>query len=149
NGAIATGTTVTETSLSGVNYTGSATPGSDTLWLQTFDGQWSNWVAATLTDPGATPDTITSTPQSVPYNQSVAVSSLFNVTGPTPSLYHIYLNAPSDGSVTDSHGTIAAGTSVTETSLSGVNFIGSGVPGSDTLWLQTFDGQWSNWVSVA
>ena len=36
----------------GVNFVGGAAAGSDALWLRTFDGQWSNWVKASVSDLG-------------------------------------------------------------------------------------------------
>ncbi len=147
-GSIALNTAVNETSLSGINYIGGISPGSDALYLRAFDGQWSSWVLATLTNPGATPDTITATNQSVAYNQSVGLASIFSVAGPAPSKYQVWLNATPDGSVTDSHGAIASGVAVDESSLSGVNYIGSGVPGSDAIWLRAWDGAWSSWVQA-
>ena len=40
-------------SLSGLQFTGAATPGTDEIWLRAFNGQWSGWTLATLTDQGA------------------------------------------------------------------------------------------------
>jgi hypothetical protein len=149
HGAIATGTSVNETDLSSVSYIGGGTPGSDSLYVRSFDGQWSPWVLATLTDPGVPPDTITAHSLSVANHQSVALASLFSVTGPTPSLYQVWLSLPTDGSVTDGIGAIATGTGVNEASLSGVNFIGGAAAGTDALWVRAFDGQWSSWAKAA
>jgi len=146
HGAIATNTAVDETSLSVLNYVGGAMPGSDTMWLRAFDGQWSSWVQATLTDPGVPQDTITATSQSVAYNQVVGLSSIFSTAGPTPTQYQVWLNPGADGLVADSHGAIATGTSINETYLSSVNYIGGAMPGSDSLYVRSFDGQWSPWI---
>jgi autotransporter passenger strand-loop-strand repeat protein len=145
-GAIATNQAVTETSLGGVNYIGGIAPGQDSLWLRAYDGKWGSWALATLTDPGLTPDTVTATGQSVADQQSVALSGIFAITGPTPSQYQVWLDGPADGAVTDGGGAIATNTAVTETSLSGVNFVGGLAAGQDQLWLRAFDGRWSNWV---
>jgi len=81
NGAIATNTAVNETSLGTVNYIGGGAPGQDELWLRAFDGQWSNWALATLTDPSVTPATVTPTQaaQTVPAGTSIAAGNLLTV----------------------------------------------------------------------
>jgi hypothetical protein len=43
---------VTLSSLAGVVYTGSATAGTDKIWLQVYNGTWSGWAEADLTDQG-------------------------------------------------------------------------------------------------
>ena len=51
---IAVDQAVTVASLSGLNYIGSSTPGTDILFLQAYDGVWSGWTWAGLTDQGIT-----------------------------------------------------------------------------------------------
>jgi hypothetical protein len=41
------------TSLSGLSYTGSATQGTDIVFLRAYDGVWSGWIWAGLTDQGS------------------------------------------------------------------------------------------------
>ncbi len=43
---------VTVTNLTGLEYIGSATAGTDEMWLRAFNGTWSGWVQADITDPG-------------------------------------------------------------------------------------------------
>jgi hypothetical protein len=43
---------VTETSLSGLQFTGATTPGTDEMWLRAYNGTWSGWTLAKLTDQG-------------------------------------------------------------------------------------------------
>jgi hypothetical protein len=43
---------VTVSSLSGLDFVGSATPGTDDIWLKAYNGQWSSSVQATITDSG-------------------------------------------------------------------------------------------------
>ena len=146
HGAIATSTTITEASLSGVQFTGGAATGTDEIWLRAFNGQWSGWTLATLTDPGVTTPTVTPHNQTVAAGQSVALSTIFTVSGPAATAYQVYLAGPNDGSVTDANGQIATNTVVDEASLSGVNFVGGMSSGSDQLWMRAFDGQWSAWA---
>jgi hypothetical protein len=54
---------VTVGSLSALDYIGSATAGTDEMWLRVYDGVWSTWVQANIIDPGtqqvASPQTAT------------------------------------------------------------------------------------------
>ena len=61
---IALNQTVTVSSLSGLEYTGSATAGTDEIWLQAYDGVWGGWVEANITDPGVPPPVLTATRRS-------------------------------------------------------------------------------------
>jgi hypothetical protein len=143
-GAIATNTVVNETSLAGLNYIGGLTEGSDVLWLRSFDGQWSNWVQVSLTDPGA----VTANNQTVAYNQSVALSSLFTVTGGgSITSYNVWFNGSPDGSVTNNGAVIATGQTVNVASLANLNYAGGVAAGTDQLWVQavTATGK-GNWV---
>jgi hypothetical protein len=51
---------VTLGSLTGLTYTGSATHGTDEIWLKAFNGSWDpTWVRADITDPGITAPVVT------------------------------------------------------------------------------------------
>jgi hypothetical protein len=141
---------VTLSSLAGLDYVGSATAGTDDLWLQVFDGQWSPVTLATLANPGATPPAIVATNQTVAFDQSVALSSIFAVTGGgSITSYNIWLNSPADGEVTNNGQAIATNQSVNVSSLSGVDYAGGPATGSDTLWLQAVTAQGDgNWVAA-
>jgi hypothetical protein len=49
---------VTLASLGGLAYLGSATPGVDKIWVKAFNGTWTGWTEADLTDQGNLPHTI-------------------------------------------------------------------------------------------
>jgi hypothetical protein len=143
---------VTVTSLSGLDYIGAATAGTDELWLRAYNGSWSGWAQANITDLGPPPPVVTAINPTVMYNQAYALGAIFNVSGSGITQYQVWfsdpqLGAPAFGSVTDSGGKpILLNQAVTLTSLSGVNYIGSGTPGTDKVWLKAYDGNWSNWV---
>jgi phosphohistidine swiveling domain-containing protein len=150
---IARDAAVTLTSLSGLVYTGSVTPGVDKIWLKAFDGTWSNWTEADLTDQGLAPAVVTATNQSVSYNQSLSFSNIFSVSGSGITQYQVYFSypeggAPALGTVTNNGSPIARDAAVTLTSLSGLVYTGSVTPGVDKIWLKAFDGVWSNWTEA-
>jgi hypothetical protein len=146
----------TVTSLTGLTYTGGASAGTDRLWVQAFDGQWSNWVYVDMNDVGVPPPTMSAAgPQTDAPNQSVALSSLFSATAPAGdpiTQYQIYegsFDKTPVGSLTDASGTVTPFTYVTLSSLNGLTYNSSNsTAGTDRLWVQAFDGQWSNWAYV-
>ena len=146
---IALGQPVSVSDLSGLQFTGAATPGTDEVWLRAFDGLWSGWTMATLTDPGIPP--VSATNQTVAYNQSVALSSIFSVSGSGISQYQIWFSWPEQGepafgTVTNNGTPIATDQPVSVSSLSGLQYNGAASSGTDYLWLRTFNGQWSGWT---
>jgi hypothetical protein len=81
---------VTLSSLSGLTYTGSATHGTDEIWLKAFNGSWDpTWVRADITDPGIVAPVVTAINQSVAYNQSIALTSIFSIAGSGITQYQI------------------------------------------------------------
>ena len=152
---IAINQAVPVTSLSGLTYTGSATPGTDVLFVQAFDGVWSGWMPAFLTDPGITPAVITPNNQTVADNQSVALSNIFSLSSSSPiTQYQVWFGHPAGGNpalgtVTDNGNPIAINQPVPVTNLSGLTYTGSATPGTDVLFLQAFDGVWSGWMPVS
>src|SRR6202040_867784 len=76
---------VTLGSLSGLTYTGSAAHGTDKIWLKAYNGSWSGWSKADITDPGLPPPSITPNNLAVAYNQNVLLTNIFslNVNGIT------------------------------------------------------------------
>ena len=141
---------VTVSSLSGLTYTGSATPGTDILFLRAYDGTWSGWNWAGLTDPGVQPAVITPINQTVADNQSVPVSSIFSVSGGPITQYQVWFSHPEGGNpalgtVTDNGTAIPLDQPVTVSNLSGLTYTGSATTGTDILFLRAFDGVWSGW----
>jgi hypothetical protein len=49
--------------------------------VRAYDGQWSSWAEATITETGP----VQTTNESVAYNQSVALNDIFNVLGELPA----------------------------------------------------------------
>ena len=147
---IALNQTVTVSSLSGLDYTGSATAGTDETWLRVFDGTWSGWVEANITDPGA----VTATNQTVAYHQSIPITDLFSISNSSGITdYQIWFSdpqagAPALGTVTENGTAIALNQTVTVSSLSGLDYTGSATAGTDETWLRVYDGTWSGWVEA-
>jgi hypothetical protein len=143
---IPTGQTVTETSLTGVDFIGGLDAGSDGLYLRAYAGQWSNWTLANATDTGA----VTASHQTVAYTQVVALASIFTVSGSgSITGYNVYLNSGNDGEVISGGTPIAVGQTVTEGSLTGLDYVGGTHAGSDVLWLQAVTAQGdSSWVKA-
>src|SRR4029077_3376779 len=77
NNAVAANAVTEEDNLTGMNFVGGLAAGGDQVYLRAFDGQWSAWTLGTPSDTGA----VTANSQSVAYNQSVALLSLFTVSG--------------------------------------------------------------------
>jgi hypothetical protein len=94
--SIALDTWVTLASLNGVVYTGSATSGTDEIWLRAYNGTWSSGPEANLTDPGNTlpPPVVTANNQTVAYNQPVALSNNFTVSGSWIAQYQLWFSWP-------------------------------------------------------
>ncbi len=136
---------VTVSSLSGLDFIGSATPGTDDIWLRAYNGSWSPVAQATITDEGLPAPVVTSTNQTVADAQSIPITDLFAVSGSGITEYQVWFSwpeggDPSFGSVTDNGTPIALDQWVTVSSLSGLDFIGSGTPGTDDIWLRAYNG---------
>ena len=143
---------VVVSSLSGLQFIGAATPGTDHLWLSAYAGQWTPWAEATLADQGIPPPTVTATNQTVAYNQSVALSSIFSVSG-SASQYQVWFSWPEQGdpafgTVTNNGTPIALDKPVIVSSLSGLQFTGSATTGTDHLWVSAYNGQWGSWAQA-
>src|SRR5205807_1374090 len=97
---IATDQAVTLNNLSNVSFVGAAVQGVDKIWLKAYNGSWTNWVEADLTDPGITPIN-----QAVAENQTVSLTSIFSgSSGDTQ--YQVWFsypqgNSPALGTVTN------------------------------------------------
>ena len=139
----------TVSSLSGLALVGSVTPGTDHIWLQAYNGVWSNSSQVTITDPGLPAPVVTATNQTVAAGQSVPLSSIYSVIGSGITEYRIWFSwpeggDPADGTVTNNGTPIVADQWDTVSSLSGLALVGSVTPGTDHIWLQAYNGVWSN-----
>ena len=100
-------------------------------------------------DPAPPAPVVTATNQTVEAGQSVPLSSIFSVSGSGITEYRIWFSYPqggdpADGTVTNNGTPIAADQWDTVSSLSGLAFVGAVTPGSDHIWLQAYNGVWSN-----
>ena len=146
--AIALDQWVTLSSLSGWIYTGSASSGTDRIWLIASNGQ-SSEALANITDPGspgAAAPVVTANNQSVAAGQQVALSSLFSVSGSGITQYKVWFSYPEGGSpavgtLTNNGTPIAPDQWVTLSSLSGWVYTGSANSGTDKIWLIASNGQ--------
>src|SRR5262249_7057724 len=123
--------------------------GTDKMWLRAYNGAWSNSSPASITDPGAPAPVVTANNQTVATGQSVALSSLFSVSGSGITQYQVWFSfpegsAPALGAVTNNGTPIALDTWVTLASLSGVAYTGSAQSGTDEMWLRAYNGAWSS-----
>jgi hypothetical protein len=156
--AIALDRPVMVTSLSGLEYTGSATAGTDEIWLQAYNGStWTGWAQANITDPGTSAlvaSAVTPHSMTVANAQSVPITDIFSVSGSDITEYQIWFSypeqgAPALGTVTDNGATIALDRPVTITSLSGLEYTGSATAGTDEIWLQAYNGSiWTGWAQA-
>jgi hypothetical protein len=133
-------------------YTGSSAPGTDKIWLEAYNGRWSNndsWTEADITDAGAAPPTVTANNLSVAPGGGVPLSSIFSVSGSGISQYMVWFSwglggYPALGTLTENGASVPLDRPVRLTSLSDVIYTGSSTPGTDKMWLQAYNGQWSN-----
>src|SRR5216684_4477709 len=139
-------------SISGVVYTGSATHGTDKIWLKAFNGSWNgpSGGAADITDAGNTvpPPVVMASNPTVAYNQQVSLSSIFTVTGSGITRYQIWFSfpeggAPALGTLTNNGTQVPLDQAVILNSISGVVYTGSATHGTDKIWLKAFNGSWS------
>jgi hypothetical protein len=144
--------TISASQLSQLNFQTGV--GSDTLYVQVFDGYgWSNWTQLHV-DIANQVAVVTADPATVARGQSVSAASLFSVsdanndsiiqyhfldTSNAANSGHFVLNGVDQGA--QSNFTISA------SQLAQLNFQ-TGV-GSDTIYVQAFDGYgWSNWTQL-
>ena len=140
---------VTLSSLSGLMYTGSASHGTDEIWLRAFNGNWNGgWVQANITDPGVAPAMVTANNLTVAYNQSVPLTNIFPVTGSDITQYQLWFSWPErwstgtrDGDQQRHADPARSGGDGEQSQRSGVHGLGN--QGTDALWLKTFNGSWT------
>jgi hypothetical protein len=122
------------------------------IWLRAYNGGWSNnggWTEAIITDPGIAPPVVTANNQTVAAGQQVALSSIFSVSGSGITQYRLWFSYPEGGSpavgtLTNNGTAVALDQSVMLTSLSGLVYTASTTHGTDKIWLQAYNGNWSN-----
>jgi hypothetical protein len=140
---------VTLSSLSGLEYTGSVTAGTDKIWVRAYNGVWSGVAEADITDPGVTPAVVTAHNRAVTDGKHVALKNLFSVSGSGITEYQVWFGDPEDGwpalgTVTHNGNPIAHDQWVTLNSLNGLQYTGSATAGTDKIWVRAYDGVWSN-----
>jgi hypothetical protein len=111
-------------------------------------------VRADISDPGISAAAITANNQTVAYNQSVPLTSIFSV-GAGAAQYEVWFSWPEKGmpalGVVSNNGTpIPLDQAVTVSSLSGLAYTGSASQGTDHIWLKAFNGSWNgSWVRAS
>ena len=148
--------------LSSIQYVGGATPGNESLYVNAFDattGVWSNYSSLTATTTAPPTQTIVVNVQnvSVAENASIAASSLITSVS-NPSGDSITGYAFWDGGTGNGHFAVNGATQpdgqwivVNASNLSGVQYVGGASPGSESLFVEVFDGTtgtWSNYSSL-
>lgn len=146
--------TVTAANLASVWVRGGVNNGVDGLQVRANDGfGWSNWANFNVTTrlPNRAP-VVTAPGNGVAVNTAVAASTLFSVTdadGDTPTIYRFW--DPAGGGRFTVNGVTQASNAnidVLAANLGTVNYVGGATPGSETEWVQVFDGfEWSAWQS--
>ena len=136
---------VTVSSLSGLDYLGGATTGTDEIWLEASNAGGSTQAQADVTDTGIAAPMITATNETVADNQSIPLTELFSVTGGAATQYQIWFSwaqagHPALGEVTDNGTPIAIDQWVTVSSLSGLDYVGGATTGTDEIWLKAANG---------
>ena len=105
-----------------------------------------------ITDPGNPPPVVTPHNQTVAYNQTVPLTSVFSVPGNAVS-YIVFFGypeggAPALGSVTFLGNPIIQDQSVQIANLADLAYTGAAVRGTDKIWLKAYNGTWSNWAEA-
>ena len=144
---------VNAAALSTVNYVGGNSVGSETTWVQAFDGaEWGAWQSWTMTTVNHAP-VATASNNSVGANQAVLASTLFSAADADNDAITQYLfwDSGIDGgyfSVNGAQQPFRQNITVNAAALSTVNYVGGNGVGSETVWVQAFDGtDWSAWVN--
>jgi len=128
--------------------------GSDDLWVQAFDGvAWGDWKEFHVNAPVNHASVATAADYTATHYQTIAVSSLVNVSDADGDVVSKYQFWDSSNSAASGHfvvGGVAQGfgqaIDVTAAQLSSTSFL-SGVV-SDDLWVRVFDGtEWGDWKS--
>ena len=132
--------------------------GPETLWVQAFDGElWSDWTSFTVTTPNTAPQ-VSVSDQSLHRNEWHRVGDWFGVTdadGDAVTQYRFWdsgADAASGYFRTADNPHHAANTNITvdAADLGNVWFQGGQAGGTETLWVQAFDGSdWGEWRSFS
>jgi hypothetical protein len=102
------------------------------------------------------PPTVTPNNQTAGPGQQIPLTSIFSIGGTGITQYRIWFSwpgggAPALGTLTNDGTAVPLDQPVTVTSLSGLVYTGSFTPGTDKMWLQAYNGSWSNdggWVEA-
>jgi hypothetical protein len=150
---------VAAANLSSVVLHAGSVSGTETMWVQAYDGQaWGAWTSFTLTStvPVNHAPVTTVANQSLTAGGTVSLSSVLN-----------YSDSDSDAAVTyrfwdggadadsgyfsvsgNAHASPGANIEVAAADLSGVVLHAGSVSGTETMWVQAYDGQaWGAWTS--
>src|SRR5205814_409649 len=100
-------------------------------------------------DQGLTTPVISANNLTVGEGQSVSLSSIFSISGTGITQYQIWFSwagggAPALGTLTNNGTAVPLNQPVMLTSISNVVYTGSSTIGTDRMWLQAYNGNWSN-----
>ena len=156
--AAGTAITVNAADLGNVWVRGGQTAGTETLWVRAFDGQqWSAWDSFNFTTIANKAPEVTTYHQTVGINELSQASWFIDYTDPDGDEITQFrfwdggTGATSGYFSTPDNSHHAAGTAITVDAahLEDVGFRGGREAGTETLWVQAFDGQaWSQWMSL-
>jgi Ca2+-binding RTX toxin-like protein len=149
--------TVNAADLGGVLIRGGSAAGSETLWVQVYDGkEWGAWDSFVLTTTAAVANNkpvATIADRSLSANATVSASSLIaysDADGDAATQYRFWDDGTASSSGYISVGGVRQGTganiTVNAADLGGVLIRGGSAAGSETLWVQAYDGkEWGVW----
>ncbi len=153
--AESTGITIAAGNLGSVNYVASPGVGTETEWLQVFDGtDWSPWVSWIMTTIPNHAPVASASNNNVVTNASVLASNLFSATdadNDAITQYRFWDSAGGGfftlgGTPQQSQQNIP----VSAAALPTLNYVGGSVTGSETVWVQAYDdfdwGPWTSWT---
>lgn len=129
--------------------------GSETLFVRAFDGQtWGAWDSLKLTTVNEAPE-ITTADQALYLGQQAHVADWFQATDPDGSALTQFRFWDGNGdaaggylsTATNAHAPAATAITVNAADLDKVIYHAGQTGGTETLWVQAFDGQaWSEWT---
>jgi hypothetical protein len=150
--------TVDAANLGSVLMHGGTGGGSETMWVQASDGKdWGAWQSFTLTTaPNSPPVVAAIADQSLTAGATLAMAGLVHAADPDGDAITQYRfwdggGAAGSGYFSDSassHEASGVNITVNAADLSSVLMHGGSVAGSETMWVQAYDGHnWGAWIS--
>nr|MCU0936167.1 hypothetical protein [Gammaproteobacteria bacterium] len=143
---------LSQAQFAGAEYVGGTTAGSETVFVQAYDGQaWSPWASWRMDVLNQAPQT-TSAGGSVPWGHVVAASTLFSASDPDvdPIAQYQFWESPGGGQLRLGGTALPQGqvVSVAAAELPALQYVAGEQAAVDTLWVRASDGYaWSGWAT--